>query len=198
MFDNEDFVRTRLKGTIVVRRGTPVLIEDVYGGRIFYKSLRVGKRGDCQMKEGSVDLTPVSLGYLSYKHGGAGSAVYLVRIPNRRWKQGLDFKNLAYVQYGMLRTGISISRHLRRLADTIQNRYQSREEAYMEAKDSGRVRAFCRNFAFMGIDPEMDTVELHYKGYVIGKYSLETDVVQLKESFKYLRERVSEEFDNVD
>lgn len=83
-YQNINYARDRLVGTIVRVGGKAVTVMDFIDHAVSYKELISGK--NASIDADLMDITPVPLGYVN----SAGFANYIMRIPKRQdWKQGL-------------------------------------------------------------------------------------------------------------
>lgn len=175
------YADTRLRGTIVKHRDSPVYVESVDSeGRhavatVFTLSSELRERQRVRVDD--LDLTPFELGYLNY----SGMACYLSRQPVRRdWRQGLRSQNM--ISY----TGThahDIPNHA--LNPLLTNNFPSFRECMDRIAAGDSSASWNRNWA---VDSEMN---LLYKwGQVVGMVT--TDGPQLNESSQYLREQLEE------
>ena len=86
------YADTRLKDSIVMHDGDPVVVYGVTsGGSATVALLSDESRNTFSVPLRSLDVTPVKLGYVNYK----GRTCYAMRMPKRRdWKQGLRGANI--------------------------------------------------------------------------------------------------------
>lgn len=97
MFLSVEDARQRIEHSIVLFGGCPVYIESIRGDNVntakvsFYEQGLANKTALLPNKKWQFKAPP--LGYVNHNN----SAVYLLRQPVRRWKQGLDANNLFHV-----------------------------------------------------------------------------------------------------
>ena len=169
--NDNDYAKGRIEGTYLSYKGCVVLVEQL-GARTFH--YLVGPKFD-ERKTGNtkdLSLTPIKLGYSN----GGNNTSYLLRIPARRWKQGVDPQAVATLStyYG---DGVGVGG--KDFHFTHKGLYPSVKEATEKAIKRKRVYAFSRSFAVL---PDK---KVEYRGrYVVGK--VENNRVVLLDKFNYL------------
>ncbi len=173
---DRDYARGRLVNTYVVYKDKLVFVLDI-GGRMgnltmIYKTdpnsddIHEGKLKD-------VDIAPIKLGYSNYRE----DAKYLMRVPARRWKQGIDDQATRAITS---RGGDKRAR-FGDLSFVFQGTYPNLLKAVKNAVANGRSTAFSRVFAIL---PDMS---LEYKGRdIVGKY--ENNRLVLDRKYLWLEE----------
>jgi len=151
-----DYARGRLTNTYISYKDELVFIEELGKDKFRYKTGAAW--GESLVGEvNNIDMTPIKLGYTNYK----GRTHYLMRMPARRWKQGIDKQGVASVSthYG---DGMEVKGSDFRYA--FKGDYPSLNRSIKKAKETGKPVAFSRVFALL---PNMG---LEYKGRnVVGK-----------------------------
>ena len=184
MWDDFEFAKGRLNGTIVRKGNIPIIIDQMSQNKIYYRTLITHSEGIINFTPNCVNIKPVDLGYINTEEG----CNYLVRIPRRRWKQGLDSQGVRAMYESNLME-ISLGGLHPELARTIRGKFPSLNEAMDKANRAGVPVAWCREFAVKRRGD--DTFFLLFKGSNIGYISLrENYAVNLKTRKQYLNEYV--------
>lgn len=84
------YARTRLTGTVVMFKNTPVYVLDIQEDNGECTIRTVGRDDNAKVHLSELDLTPFPLGYVNTPK----LAQYTTRKPQRYWKQGLAYDNL--------------------------------------------------------------------------------------------------------
>lgn len=180
MWDNIRDCRNQLQGTIVRRRGVAVKVLQVYtdmDGCMAAEYVLLSKKRHFYCKVRDLDLSPVPLGYVNTEP----FACYSMRSPCRRWKHGIDERNIVLIGGGGFPL---VQRTQRALSKTIEGKFPTFEKA-VDAVSNGATHtcAFNRNFA-------VSTATLSYKGREVGR--LEGKEVFLHPKYTYLNEQLTE------
>lgn len=165
MYECTDYAHSRLSGTMVKIDGAPAFIEYVGDDRsLLYR--RIGESGGriTYLGDPSIDITPVSLGYVNYPHG----ATYLTRVPKRRWKQGIDREGIS-VTGSDFREGKWLESS--EVACCIEGEYPTKAVALALAIKKKSTVAFSRKFA---VDYNGG---LFYRGKRVGSCDFKLDEV---------------------
>lgn len=188
LYDTIEDATRRLERTVVHVAGIPSFIKEFTGeGKIECINLLNGEEFTFDYKKfsGKIDITPVKLGYCNLR----GKAVYLMRLPTRKWKQGFGADNL-FVATGNAGRDILQDRALGR---TITGKYPSFEKTIQELKkDNVQSMAFSRSFAVQKYDEE---IILMYRSSWVGDFK--GDTITFKKQFihldSYLREVIKDD-----
>lgn len=156
-FDTPRYARQALANCLVRIGEVPVWIGDI--GDDFnttFTYLTNGRKSEIPdiRKVEDLNIEPVPLGYINLR----SKAVYLRRIPRRRWKQGLSSESLDK----RIGTTAICSRSM---ANCITGRYPSLEKALSRVKEGLLSSAFDRDWA---ISTGVVNPDLRYKGTVVG------------------------------
>ena len=165
-FDNVNDGEARLGSTIITYKGKALYVTGIdrslkiHGHLILHEEEVVVDQRDPE-----VSLVCPPVGYINLGHG----AVYFMRQPVRRWKQGLDARALVS-PYNDMRERGRLSNEL--LARCIEGDYPSFEKAIetervvnpFKPAESSSI-AFCREFS---VGKEEEGLILNYKGREVG------------------------------
>lgn len=210
--------RLRLRNTVVLYKGKPVLITDVVAGkkdeddgplRVYMQELptKPGKLYDDPFKRAAAGgrIAPdekEQRKLISSKHfdiapfplgyvnwPAAPGAFYCTRLPNRVQKQGLCSENFS----GKFNTGAQVNwatvLTCKETLDMVNNNYPSFDRA-LAALDKVPSVAFHREFSLMKDEVLPDLVFLFHKGVKVGWYN--KDGISLGAKFKCLKESLQE------
>jgi hypothetical protein len=174
--DNIEYARGRLKGTIVMINGEPVLVDDIqHDATTIFRYLKTNEYDVCHVDD--LDLVGQNkLGYVNYED----NSYHLVRKPLRHdWRQGLRMGNMVFTgPEGFYEVPLENLRH------TILGIYPTFQQAAESVSEGAwKKRAFSRNFA-VGQDNR-----LFYRERWVGTYD---KLVMLQEKFKYLTESLND------
>ena len=156
-FDTPRYARQALANCLVRIGESPVWVGEI--GEDFSTTFTYLSNGRMSVipdirKVVDFNIQPVPLGYINLGE----KAVYLRRIPRRRWKQGLSSDSLDK------RIGAHALRS-RSMANCILGRYPSLEKALSRVKDGLFSSAFDRDWA---VSAGVVNPDLKYKGVVVG------------------------------
>jgi hypothetical protein len=208
-YETPDDAKLRLRNTVVLYKGEPVLINDVARGegkddilRVLFQPLptpgvdRFGRRQpDPEAMERKYisskhfDIAPFRMGYVNDQKLGA---FFCSRLPNRVQKQGLcteNFKGVTNNVGGIVNFATFLSNP--NVVDMVHNRYPSIDEAIRGLAKSPAV-AFHREFCVMKDEVIPDLIYLYHKGQKVGMYSKGEKKVQLGNKFNCLKESLEE------
>lgn len=181
---DKDYLRGRLCETVVRHKGEPAFIYNITDNRhvVFsYLGEEIENKKTASFKSRYFDFSSPPLGYMNLQ----GRAYYVMRIPRRRWKQGIDRYSLTTV-FPSSEKGLG-SRfpegHLRSLEfkKCIKGEFPSMEEALKQVENSrGDSVAFSRGVAIRK-SPKGNIV-LDYKGREIG-WQAGTDTFSLNRKY---------------
>lgn len=169
------YAATRLVGSIVRWKKTPVTVQEVYpDGTVVVESIAKGAVGRANMDD--LNLKPVPLGFVNYEK----QASYVSRVPKRRdWRQGLRVGNMT--SFGIpqqIIPGLALSK-------TIKGIYPTYESTLGRVRDRGGSHAWHRHWAIN------EREEILYKhGVVVGK--IERGRPLLSSKYEYLQEYLEE------
>lgn len=92
VYDDPEYARTRLAGTMVFLHGEPVYVDSICSeGTAVYKILEENAPYN-EIHFTELDLTPPKLGYVNTLK----KVEYFTRWPSRQWKQGFRFSQISY------------------------------------------------------------------------------------------------------
>jgi hypothetical protein len=207
-YENVEDAKLRLRNTVVLYKGEPVLITDVARGegkddifRVLFNPLpnagvdpfgrKVADPGAAERKYISskhFDIAPFRMGYVNTPKTGA---FFCSRVPNRVQKQGLCGENFVakYDTGGIVHFNTFLA--CKSVVDMVHNRYPSLDEAVKELAKCPSV-AFHREFAVMKDEVIPDLVYLYHKGQKVGMYSKGENKVCLGNKFNCLKESLEE------
>ena len=133
MYDNVQDAQRYLDHSIIRIRKTPILVRGCYevDGEVLLsiRYLRSGKQRTIPIKDKSLNFKPVPLGY---GVDSRGSTFFAYRQPRRKWKQGLHQESLSFQRNLIGKVRIDSRLDKVALANTIQGRFKSFEEALEE------------------------------------------------------------------
>ena len=188
MWDDRQFADGRLRNTVVrTLEGEPIYIDGFTDeGKLSFHHLKTNKPSRITFKENCIDISPVKLGYLNIR----GGSYYAVRVPKRRWKQGLDGSSGGYLNDGKI-NGINFLEYTDSLYDTIMGIYPSLPEVVKYVKSKGGTQAFDRKFALKQLSGE-NQFRLYYKGSAVGKLAGKDLKVTFNKDCEFLEESYEE------
>jgi hypothetical protein len=171
----------RLSKTLIRFKGQPFYVDNIGHDRKYLLNgmfTMTGKVASIELPCKDIDLRPVPLGYANFN----GTAVYLSRIPVRRYKQGLSHENISV--NGPLLQGKRDILTTREVAACVNGAYPKLDAA-MRAIDNGAGSvAFHRQWAVHSYLP--GRYKLQYRGRTVGE--LRDAEMQLNEGSEYLKE----------
>lgn len=177
MYELIDYARGRLDDTVIMIDGSPSFIKMVTGNReLVFRNLTLDDGGAISMDSDKVDLTPIPLGYLNSVFG----ASYLVRLAQRRWKQGLDKRAVMVRGKDCRREDWFYTEDMEQC---LTNVYPSFEEAKALAIKDDITVAFNKRWAISAKD------SLFHRGMLVGTCKKK---VSLQKVYKYLQEILEE------
>lgn len=175
------YAAQRLNQSVVMKDGLPVFIHNIDGKGLVVYEICGYHTGKQIARLEDFDLTPLQLGYINTDN----KALYLQRIPHRKYRQGLAQQNLYCV-------GNKISVFDRALVNLVGNRYPKvsfiLEELFNENIKS---RAFSKKWA-IGRGRDRDFYNLLYKDRLSGTVSVKDESFKLTDSHKFLKESLEE------
>lgn len=178
MYELVEYAQGRLMDTVILIDKVPCYVSLVDEDRVLtYHTFLEGREQQCSLDSNSIDLTPLSLGYSNFKTG----AVYLVRTPIRRWKQGTDRRSIHVIGVDYRRDDWFTTTAMLKC---FNSEYPSCIEALLLADVDRPVVAFCKNWAvsYKG--------ELYFRGTKVGSCK---GKITLEEAYHYLQEMLEEE-----
>jgi hypothetical protein len=175
--DDYQYADSRLRGSIVMFEGVPVLVRVVGMGMVAEVSLLSTIDEMKSIDAHLLDVKPVLLGYVNHR----SHASYLMRKPMRRdYKQGLRYENFLSIG-DVAHTSI----HHKKLGEVIEGKYPSYADCLKAInKGTAKSMAWCREWAISGDG-------LHHKGVVVGV--LVDGRYELTPTFTYLKESLEEQ-----
>lgn len=184
-YQDFDYALNRLKGTIIMSKGSPCEILGGEGNKLIFKDLLTGKVKGLIYSSNNFDINPVKLGYVNFVDA---NSQYICREPLRRdWRQGLRYNNMTHSN----NVGVKVFEiHKPSLAKTIIGRFPSKEECVNKVQQQELASAFSRDFC-VGTG-----LRLMYKGlYVIGSLNDNLEV-EIKKGFNWVEEALMEDLQN--
>lgn len=146
-YDEEEYARARLAGTIVQRtklgKKKAILVQDIIDGSVMHLVLSTGAGDVCPVSE--LDITPVPLGYINM---GGKATTYMARRPMRKdWRQGLRAENAVCVD-GNYSFGHVSHKNLAACIEGVYPNYkQVIGKIVRNPEPNGHSMAFSREFA---------------------------------------------------
>ena len=188
MYDDPEYAAERLIETYIRYDGKPVLVRDVQSGdgeiKLDLYNYGNGMHDLRDISDPKFNFHPIPLGYVN----SDGYAYYLQRMPERRWKQGIDHRSVECKnQIGPARRHVLLQMPL---YNSIVNPFPSYEQVLEEIRaDAVKSRAFHKKFALMreGLGNKV----MRYKERTIGW--LEDDRILLSKDYIYLKEMLEVE-----
>lgn len=189
LFDNHRDATMRLVDTIVFYKGRAMKVESIteralkLRGRI----ILTGDNVSVHQEDEDLQMFCPPVGYVNVE----GDALYFMRQPMRRWKQGIDMRALVCPTHGMRSRG-AITENL--LAKCLENDYPDLDQAmgmfasrnpFKQIEKKGV--AFAKHFSVCRGD---DGPLLAYKGREVGVVENHTPILSTK--FDWLREHLEE------
>lgn len=189
MFDNERDARNRLMNTIITYKDRPAWVIDItHTLGIRGRFMVDGEEFICSQTSKNLKLSPPRLGFMNL----GDKALYLRRIPHRRWKAGLDSQAIYGAPPRFMVQGL-MNEVGGPLAMCLEGKYPTYQEVLeVAAKKRGNPfeldgpigRAFSRDFAVIGGN-------LDYKGTNVGQVQ-RNGVAILEPRYTYLAEALEE------
>ena len=185
MWNDLHDAQMRANNTVVRFNDKPVYIKRIepLNGEItaFFIYLLNGQSNNAPVMDARWNWKPVPTGYVNTGMG----AVFLMRKPVRKWKQGLAADNVQFNH--VMRVGTNQLLRSRNMGRMIVRDYPSFDEA-REKLAEVRSCAFHPEFALVRMD--IGPLYLNYRGDVVGWF--EKDEVVLGEEYRYLNELIQE------
>lgn len=178
-----------LEGTIVSYKGLPVYIQDAMQDG-FVATYLNNQREKFLIKRDDKDLNVSSLplGYINTHRAGA---LYLMRTPERQWKQGISNATLKYMdQKSKIVGGFPILDFREEAFAMFVGNYTHIEDAIEHATALNKPWAFHRHFA---VDRDN---QLFFKTKKVGTIN-KRKVISLEKTYSYLHEMCNEVILNV-
>jgi hypothetical protein len=208
-YESVEDARMRLRNTVVLYRGEPVLIKEVTKGegkddiiRVLFNEIPAKpvekRRGDGPfVKEDGdqkkyisskhFDIAPFRMGYVNNIKGNG--AFYCSRLPNRVQKQGLCLENFKASDNFGCRIPFDSFLLCKEVSAMVAGRYPSIERA-MELLDKVKSVAFHRDFALVKDEVIPQLVYIFHKGAKAGMFM--KGEIMLGEKFTCLKESLDE------
>lgn len=181
MYDSIDFAQGRLLGTVISYDEHPVYIKDIHhDGIVEIIDVRTSKEKTASLYDKKFSKVPCQLGYCNYN----GEAKYLSRIPQRRWKQGIDDNSLYYSTGNRLRNLKCAA-----FANTIEGIYPPFEEAVTRVREN--IMASCAFSRYFAVELQGKVVVLCFKGEEVGVLDV-AGIPVLHDRFFFLKEMLTE------
>jgi hypothetical protein len=211
-YENPEDAKLRLRQTVVLYKGDPVLITDVKRGdtkedilRVLFQPLPVNKGAEMKrfdpfaekvapeeakrkyISSKHFDISPFKLGYVNSPKG----AFYCSRLPNRVQKQGLCQENFQAVDHGGRAVPFASFLALDESVAMVKNVYPSFGLS-LSNLDKVSTIAFHRDFCLVKDEVIPNLVYLYYKGAKVGMYTIATQEINLGTKFSCLKESLRE------
>lgn len=217
-YETVDDANMRLRNTVVLYKGNPVLIKTVVSGettddilRVLIQEIPVPKntinkhdfeeirRGEVKLKVADdqrkyisskhFDIAPFRMGYVNSPKGNG--AFYCCRMPNRIQKQGLCAENFQGFDNfgGAVPFGTFLS--CEETVEMITNKYPTFDQA-VKGLDKVLSVAFSRDFCIVKDEIIPNLLYIYHKGYKVGMHTKNTGEVVLGAKFACLKEGLQE------
>jgi hypothetical protein len=214
-YESVDDAKMRLRQTVVLYKGVPVLIKDVMKGegkddvlRVLFQELPLGREkvvrddgvfdraqkivlGEDEVQKRKYisskhfDIAPFRMGYVNHKNG----AFYCSRMPNRVQKQGLCGENFKAVDNFGSAIPFNVFADCKETPAMVANDYPSFEQA-MQSLDKSPAVAFHKDFCLVRDEVIPQLVYLYHKGSKVGMHS--RGEISLGAKFSCLKESLGE------
>lgn len=187
-------LRQKIQSTVVLHKGIPVYVQDVYGAakKVLYIPLNK-KNADVKEEIFSDDFSPPTerIGMVNVH----GTVVYVTRMPHRRYSLGLTQNNLVIerlkVKYNFAgydgASGHIKSLHSVELGRAILGKYPSFQKACKMVRQEEGAVAFDRQFC---VDSEG---YIHYKTAKVGLVN--NKKIVFAKGFEHLTKMLSKDYD---
>jgi hypothetical protein len=156
-YENVEEAESRLRSTVVMYDGKPVWVDHVVRGTgpsglsvQIYSLPRLREKREVDLFDPKLNMRNIPLGYVNYGH----DALYLTRMPARRFKQGLNSENVHIPRDKMFnehgdRINWGTIYSSQGFADSMSGKFPSFEEAAKKLADESEFKsvAFSRVFA---------------------------------------------------
>ncbi len=185
-FYDSSHASIRLSNTVVKLKGLPILLGEIRGdysttGVILSSCKRIAINSVAEAE--GLDVSPVPLGFTMYR----GNALYLMRRPQRRTKQGLHEGAIMCAELGRLPRLLECGDFCKSLAATITGSFPKVSTVMdMFNKDIVRSAPISRNWALNRGGVLMYKFEGPVGSFVKDQFTLDDD-------FKYLQETLDQE-----
>lgn len=183
LFGSIDDNNMRLMGTVIRLKNSPIMVLEFSGEIMEFEFLRTNKSSRVPIDDERINIKPVPLGYV-YDGSRCG---YLMRVPRRRYKQGLELNATIF-------NGRGINYNTRNLADTIQGRYSPLSSAYEEINNREDIYSipFSRQFCLVRNVNDEFSPYLGWKGYIVGNLNRDTGRFDLLPNWSFLEGTIEE------
>jgi hypothetical protein len=200
-YETAEDATMRLRNTVVLYRGAPVLITAVQKGenkeeilRVYYQPLPRTPKADMEQERKFIsskhfDIAPFKMGYVNRQ--SSTGAFFCSRLPNRMQKQGLCAENFRAVDnFGV---GINFNTFIayKEVNEMVLGKYPSVDEA-AKALNKSMAVAFSRDFCLVKDEVIPNLYFLYYKGDKVGMYLSNERTVSLGKRFGCLKESLQE------
>jgi hypothetical protein len=170
----------RLDNSVVRWHGIPVFLQQEEGYLFAMTPLdgksEVPKVVDANDME--LDISSPELGFVNLSSHPVADAVYVARIPARRYKQGVDGQGLRCLRAGnnedtLFRDSKGWAVPFKDLDKTIRNEYPTAAEAYQKVTETEALGvAFSRKFAFSKLEDNPKVIRLLLAKETVGFVSI--------------------------
>ena len=163
MYDNFDQLAMRLVGSFILYEGEVCFVKSVDDGArtLLLTELTTKRTFITPVGDKRLCFKSLPLGYTNQQ----GQAVYLYRIPERRYKQGITSHSVRSIVHGrgLIDSFLTVS-----LEQCVKGRYPSFEEARLAViRNEVQSCAFSKEFAISYGPPDMEGALMH-KGDPVG------------------------------
>lgn len=183
MWDNQEDARMRLLNSVVRFKDQAVTITDINAGlTVYFTYLATGNASKAAIESRDWDWSPVPTGYVNTNR----HAVYVERMPVRKWKQGLHRDNTKIRGEGqrLIDRDIIFSKHF---AQTVKMKFPKYKDALKDVTNNKyKSRAFSLHYSLDR--DEIGLLWLMYRGFKVGWYAGE--IFQFGDGFGYLQEEL--------
>lgn len=184
MFLTLQDAKMRLDNVIVRHEGEPCYVRSVEQPRVSYmlniEYLRTEVAGRVNLKDKTLDLSPVPLGNMNHE----GTCYFASRAPQRMWKQGLHRDN--FMCKSMENGFVGIPINCKALVNTILGEYPTIKDGVKMIEQGTMVAVgFSRNFSLI----EKRTLVFNSK-LIIGRLDEDLVSFHLGNTYLYLKEHL--------
>ena len=182
--DDLDYARSRLCDSLIRNEeGEPIYVNSIRENGYVEATTLLGEHNSLKLSK--INVLPVPLGWCNWKH----RSFYLVRLPERRWRQGLRQNCLRTTNATRVRPPSIYSISMR---NTIVGNYPTLEECveFVDNEESQEM-AFSRRFCVGGRVGEAEFSLLHRIGNVgVIAHNGEHCNIRLHDKYAFLREEL--------
>lgn len=187
-FEPHEYAVSRLVDTVIMYKGRAFYVTDIRENlNVRGTIVLTGEEHTVDQDDPDLRFDCPPVGYINTPRG----AVYAMRIPQRRWKQGIDMRALVDHRgrriegVDMQMVSHCLEGNYPKFEHSIKKKAEGRNPFRMEPERNRKI-AFSKNFC---IDPSGRQV-LEYKGDPVGY--IEDNLPILEDRFEYLKESLEE------